>query len=110
MPVDLLPLPLRSVLESGRGILFLGAGIGFNALDEAGKNMPTSAELAAELAANFKINTDGSTDLGKVAQVVENREGRQELNSFLSKRLFHFEPDEHLKWLLSLTWRAIFTT
>src|SRR5205809_99581 len=85
--LSMLPLELRRVLESGKGILFVGAGIGFNARGKSGLRMPTASELATELAATFKIETEGSTDLTKVAQIVELRAGRKELNSFLSGRL-----------------------
>jgi len=109
MPGEMLPFELRSTLTSGKGVLFLGAGIGHNAIRDGGR-MPTGSELAVQLATAFDIDTGGSTDLAKVAQVVELRRGRKELNSYLSKRLADYEPDDSLRWLVGLTWRAIFTT
>lgn len=107
---DSLPLGLRQALESGQCVLFVGAGVGKHLLDVEGKPAPDAATLAMELATRFGINTAGSTDLAKVAQIVEIRKGRPELETFLRKRLTDLEPDETFRWLFSLRWRAIFTT
>jgi len=110
MPLADLPLPLRGVFQSGKGILFLGAGIGFNVANAKGERMPVAATLADELAQRFSVDTGGSTNLAKIAQVVEKRHGRPELLAFLSERLSGFDPDNDLRWLICRTWRAIFTT
>jgi Flp pilus assembly protein TadD len=75
-----------------------------------GSCAPDAATLAKELARYFSIDGGDSPDLAKVAQLVEIRKGRPELETFLRKRLANLEPDETLKWLFSLRWRAIFTT
>lgn len=98
------------MLESGNGVLFVGAGIGWSAFDPHGQPMPDGSRLAGELANHFGIDLGGSTDLAKAAQVVEIRHGRDKLESFLSKRLADFEPNDSLRWLFSLRWKAIFTT
>jgi tetratricopeptide (TPR) repeat protein len=108
-PFDM-PLGLRTAIESGECVLFLGAGIGHNAVDENGNKAPTGGQLATELAQHFKIDAGGSEDLATIAQIVELRKGRVELEKFLAKRFAHLEPDENLRWLFSLTWKAIFTT
>ena len=48
--------------------------------------------------------------MAKVSELVERRKGRLELIAFLQKALGQLEPDSDLRWLMSLTWRAIFTT
>lgn len=106
----MLPLGLRQVLESESGVLFLGAGIGHNALDDAGRMMPDAHQLAQELCREFGIDASADVDLAKAAQIVDLRKGRAELLAFLTKRLKDFKPDESLCWLLSRPWRAIFTT
>jgi len=106
----MIPLGLKNALESGQAVLFLGAGIGYNALDASGNKMPDGRRLAVEMAEAFGIDAGGSSDLAKVSEIVELRKGRAELTAFLSGRLAAFEPDESLRWLLGLTWRAIFTT
>src|SRR5689334_1717108 len=98
MPLATLPLPLRGVFQSGKGILFLGAGIGYNAFNAKGEKMPDAVTVAKELASKFSIDTGGADILSKVAQIVEKRHGRQELLSFMSKRLAEFEPDADLQW------------
>lgn len=106
-----LPLDLRHSLESGECVLFLGAGIGKHLVDPAGKTAPTGGELATELAAQFDVEAAGSSDLAKIAQVIELRKkGRKELHGFLQKRLSDLTPDKDLLWLLARPWKAIFTT
>jgi tetratricopeptide (TPR) repeat protein len=90
--------------------LFVGAGITHNAIDESGLPPPTAVQLAIEVAERFNIALEGEPDLAKIAEVAILRTGRIELNEFVRGRLAHLEPDETLKWLFSLTWRAIFTT
>lgn len=65
---DLLPLSLRNVLESGNGVLFIGAGIGFCSKNDKSERMPTGGELATELAKHFGIEAEGSTDLAQIAR------------------------------------------
>lgn len=106
-----IPFELRQALEAGDCVLFVGAGIGFSMTDKNGKRLPLGSELATEIAAHFKIDTEGSSDLAKVSQVVEIRNrGRKELNSFLQKRLTGITPNEDVCWLTTRPWRAIFTT
>jgi|SRR5579859_8166133 len=105
-----IPLGLRHSLETGECVLFLGAGIGWHLLDPNGAPAPVASSLAQELAKQFSLDSQNTTDLAKVAAVVELRKGRAELENFLRKRLGNLEPDANLQWLLSLRWRAIFTT
>ena len=107
-----LPLGLVRAIESGNCVLFLGAGIGHYLRDADGNNAPGAEDLARGLADRFKIEIEEGEkpQLAQIAQLVELRRGRAELIAYLEKRLTGLEPDEHLRWLLSLTWRAIFTT
>lgn len=105
-----LPMGLTSALESGNCVLFIGAGAGYHASLPDGTVAPDAATLAERLAVHFRIDIGEERDLAKVAQVAEIRKGRPDVIAFLEKQLIHLEPDEHLLWLLSRTWRAIFTT
>lgn len=105
-----LPLGLRHALESGECVLFIGAGIGKHLQNKEGKSAPSAFELAQEIADHFSINIGHVNDLAKVSQIVEIRKGRQELLTFLQKRLANLQPDETLQWLFTLRWRAIYTT
>lgn len=104
-----IPLGLRQALESGDCILFVGAGIGGH-LKVEGASLPDARTLAADLAHEFKIDVGGVTDLAKISQVVEIRKGRTELETFIKKRICNPEPDDTLRWISTIRWRAIFTT
>jgi tetratricopeptide (TPR) repeat protein/cold shock CspA family protein len=110
MSVLSLPLPVRHAIESGRAVLFIGAGIGFNAHAADGSHMPVGKALAKDICTHFGIDPTVSEDLAKIAQLVEIRHGRAELDAFLSTRFANFEPDGALRWLMGRTWRAIYTT
>lgn len=101
-------LGLQQAVESGKCVLFLGAGIGKHLITN-GKPLPTGGELAKELCEKFGIEA-ASEDLLVVSKVVEIQKGRKELESFLHKRFADAQPDEELQWLLSLNWRSIYTT
>lgn len=105
-----IPLGLRQAIESGRCILFIGAGIGEHLIDPDGKKAPDGKALAKELAAHFSIVINGEPELAKLAQLVQIRKGRKELLSYINKRLGNLEPDDTLRWLATLRWGAIYTT
>ena len=105
----MLPVGLRTALESGTCVLFLGSGVGYEAFDSAGGHAPDARDLAKKLASRFSISTS-DPDLAKIAAVVELRRGRPELDKFLREELAKYEPSDAFRWLFSLTWRAIFTT
>ena len=104
-----LPLPLRHAIESGECILFLGAGIGKHLIRGDGKCLPDASGLAKDLAKYFSLDTD-SDDLSKVAELIQIRGKRNELEDFIRKEFSDLNPDEDIKWLCSRKWRAIFTT
>ena len=90
-------------------MLFLGAGIGRHFTTADGSHAPDSVALAQAMATHFKLEVTIS-DLKKVAQLVELRRSRAELDAFVKKTLANLEPDENLRWLTTFRWRAIFTT
>lgn len=105
-----IPLGLKQAIKNGQCVLFLGAGIGFNLFDSQGHNAPVAKTLAQELADYFSIEGASDVGLSKIATIVEIRKGRKELESFIRRRLSNLEPDEALRWLFTLRWRAIYTT
>ena len=105
-----IPLGLRTALESGQCVLFIGAGVGDHLIDQDGNPAPKGAELARELAENFNIDSSDVTDLKKISQIVEIRKGRPELDSFLRKKFSDLTPDAHLQLLFKVRWRSIYTT
>ncbi len=104
-----IPLGLRHSLESGNCVLFIGAGIGNYYRDKEGKKAPNAEDLTKELSKRFSIITD-DYDLSKISKIVELRKGRSELIGFLKECLSDLEPDENVKWISSLSWKAIYTT
>jgi tetratricopeptide (TPR) repeat protein len=109
-PTTKLPLGLRQALESGDCVLFLGAGIGGHYTRPDGKPAPDAKGLVEDLIQHFKLGIP-PTDLARVASLVEIREkDRAKLDDFVTKSLQKLEPNEHVKWLTSFRWRAIYTT
>ncbi|HTA22647.1 MAG TPA: SIR2 family protein [Terriglobales bacterium] len=106
----IVPLGLRTALESGNCVLFVGAGLGEHVLDKEGKPAPDGRELARRMADNFKIDTGGDYDLAEVAEIVELRIGRPELETFIKSQVGDLRPDEAFQWLTRIRWKAIFTT
>lgn len=105
-----LPLPLQTALESGQCVLFVGAGVGKSATGPEGHRAPLGSELAVDLAAHFEIATESETSLDRVAEVVQLRRGRPELDAYLTKRLASLQPDSVFDWITTVRWGAIFTT
>jgi SIR2-like domain len=104
-----LPLGLRQVLESGDCVLFIGAGVGRHLKGPDDSSAPDGETLAKELCVRFGIEPE-SPNLAMVAQLVEIRRSRPDLEGFLRKRLADLEPDDTFRWLTTFRWRAIFTT
>jgi len=105
-----IPLGLKSALEARKCALFLGAGLGEHIRDASGNPSPNGTELAADMAARFGFDAGENPDLAKVAEIVELRRGRKELETHVHSRLSGLEPDEKFRWLFQLSWKAIFTT
>ena len=104
-----LPLGLRQALETGDCVLFLGAGIGCHYSRPDGKPAPDAKGLVEDLIKHFKLGI-APTDLARVASLVEIRKNRAYLDEFVTKSLQKLEPDDHIKWLTTFRWRAIYTT
>jgi SIR2-like domain len=103
-----LPLGLRQVLQSGDCVLFIGAGVGAHLKRSDGTAAPDSRSLAKDMCSHFGVPE--SEDLAKVAQFVEIKKGRTNLEGYVKKVLADLEPDETFQWLTTFGWRAIFTT
>lgn len=105
-----LPLGLTNALEAGNCILFIGSGLGYNMTQPDGSKLPSGTELGEQLAARFDIELDGPGDLAQIAQLVEGRVGRARLIAFVEAAVGNAFPDSDFQWLMSLTWKAVFTT
>jgi tetratricopeptide (TPR) repeat protein len=105
-----LPLALAGVLETGNAVLFIGSGIGHYMTDADGKTMPDGNELAFRLAEKLKLDVGSESSLAKVSQLAEIRVGRARTVRAIAELFEGYEPSDDLKWLFSLTWKAIYTT
>ncbi len=104
-----IPIGLKQAIESGDCILFIGAGIGANVLDKNGTNAPNAKELAAELNEYFKLNYE-CNDLSKISQVLDIKNKRIELQTFIKNKFANMMPDDLFKWIPTINWKAIYTT
>lgn len=109
LPVSI-PLALKSALESGDCVLFVGAGIGGHLRTAAGDLVPNARELAMALSNEHGISGDGTDVLTKVARVIELRKGRPALEASIRRKIADLTPDAHFQWLSTIRWKAIFTT
>lgn len=92
-------------------MLFLGAGIGGHYKRPDGSPAPDGKEFVKQIIDEFKLGIPPDTDLPRVAQLAEIRsKSRDDLDKFIKKSLANLEPDEHIQWLTTFPWRAIFTT
>lgn len=106
-----IPISLRSAIESGNCVLFVGAGSGAYFLDERGNPAPTSGELSDALGAEFGIDIpDAGISLSKISQVVEIRNTRKVLDAFVKSMFMDRSPSDVLDWIPRQRWRSIFTT
>jgi len=105
-----IPLGLRHALETGQCVLFIGSGVGKYVKNKKGEKAPIGNELAKELIEHFHLGIEQTTPLMQVAELVEIRKGRKDLENFVKTRLSDLEPDDNLKWLFSQRWKAIYTT
>jgi tetratricopeptide (TPR) repeat protein len=106
-----LPLGLRQGLERGNCVLFIGAGVGGHYKRSNGAPAPDGKQLCIDLVDHFKLGINPSgRSLKDIAQLVELRASRAELDSYLKKMFQDLQPDETIQWLTTFRWRSIFTT
>ncbi|MBO1902655.1 SIR2 family protein [Leucobacter weissii] len=105
-----LPLGLEGALETGNVVLFLGSGIGHYMINADGETMPDGAGLAERLASALKLDISDTSSLAKVAQLAEIRVGRVRTVRAIKELFAGYEPNDDIRWLFSMTWKAIYTT
>lgn len=109
LPAISIPLPLRHALDVGECVLFLGAGVGQHLFRPDGSPLPDASELARSIATHFSLDT-ASDDLSKVAELLQIRNKKDDLEDFIRKLFSDLTPDKTICWLCSRRWRAIYTT
>lgn len=105
-----IPLALRNSIETHNCVLFVGAGVGCHFKSPEGDTAPTGAELCKMLCGKFSITYGPTCQLSQIAELVELRKGRKELEAFISSKLSGLTPDDTFGWITSVRWRAVYTT
>jgi hypothetical protein len=96
---------------NGSAVLFVGAGFSLGGLDRFGKNVPSSAELTGEIRCIIPDETDDNESLTEITEFCQAHPDLDaKLRSLLVSRLTNCEPSKTQKEILSLPWRAVFTT
>jgi tetratricopeptide (TPR) repeat protein len=102
---------LKIALETGSCVLFVGAGMGYNMLDTEGNCMPDGKGLAKMIACKFSLPDVEEYSLADVASYVAiKKNGRKELTSYIRSVLANALPDDSMKWIPTVRWKAIYTT
>jgi len=95
-------LPLASLFQRQRPVLFLGAG------PSIGANGPSWGRLATDIATHFKIQP------GPMKEVCDKlcrfNARRREVEDFIETRLTALSPTQDILDLLDFPWEAVFTT
>jgi len=106
-----IPVDLKIALETGNCVLFIGAGMGYNMLDNEGNCIPDGKKLAKMIAGKFSLPDTEEYSLTDVASYVAiKKNGRKELTSYIRNVLVDALPDNSMKWIPMVRWKAIYTT
>lgn len=106
-----IPIDLKNALEAGDCVLFVGAGMGFNMVDNENKQIPDGAMLAQLIAEKFSLPELDKYSLIEVSTFIEiQKNGRKDLINYLRTILQGASPDNYMQWIPTVKWRAIYTT
>lgn len=94
---------------SGNAILFLGSGASVGAINQNGESFPIGQELAERLYPSC-TNLDQAADLFCEDKDAENKDGEQELITFLKNQFRAKTITPHQKQIPSVPWKRIYTT
>ena len=106
-----IPVDLKNALEAGNCVLFVGAGMGHNMVDGESNHIPDGKGLAQLIAEKFSLPKSGDYSLTDVSTFVElHKNGRRDLINYIRMILQDASPDDYMKWIPTVKWRAIYTT
>lgn len=97
---------LRAI-ESGRAVLFLGAGVSLDSTDREGLKLPSGWDLAEELKTLVGLNS-ASSDLKKIYSYAV-RNAPVTVEEYLGRRFSNTKPCEIIRKLIQYPWRKIYT-
>ena len=102
---------LKAGIASGSAVCLIGSGFSTLGKDSDGESLPSSTQLADELKELFSVASEDSVSLADIAECADDAEGgTRKLVSYLQNRLTVTSPIKSQIDLLSLPWRAVFTT
>lgn len=105
-----LPAPIRSAIESGNAILFLGAGASFDALlSGQPKRIPGTA-VRDSLADAFLNGAHKSRSLMTVADFARSEASLQKVQTHIKDLFIQLEPADFHLMIPQFRWKAIVTT
>lgn len=93
----------------GDAILFLGSGASVGAVNQNNESFPIGKELSERLYPGC-VNLDQAAEFFCEDKEAENKDGKQELITFLKKQFRASKITDHQKLLPSVPWKRIYTT
>ncbi len=104
-----IPPALKSQIENGRAILFLGAGASKGAKNSKGEEPPLAKELSKNLADTFLGGQHNDKDLAVIAELSICESNINDVQNHIANILSDFKPAPFHLLVPKFQWRAIFT-
>lgn len=105
-----LPPNMLSKIQSGEGVLFLGAGASFGAKHPQGKKIPSGDELRNMICDKFLGGSLKERPLVEVSEIAKNESSIVDVQEFIYKTFIDFEPGGYHKLISDFRWKAIVGT
>lgn len=105
-----LPAPIRSAIEGGNAILFLGAGASFDALLGGKEKRIPGTAVRDSLSDTFLNGAHKSRTLMNVADYARSEASLHKVQAHIKELFINLEPAEFHHLIPQFRWRAIVTT
>lgn len=105
-----IPDHLINQIKEGRAVLFLGAGASACALDDNGKNPPTTSQLAAMLSQKFLGGKYDDHPLGEVGDLSISESNLFDVQGYICDIFHPFKPSKAHSLMSTFRWKGIATT
>ena len=101
---------LLDAIRSGRAVLFLGAGAARGATKTGGGSIPDAPELAAKIVNEFLGPDYAGLDFRSAYDLGASHRSARELQEFLHRELFPYQPADFHLIVPTFVWAGIATT
>ena len=105
-----IPGPLKEAVQSGRVVLFLGAGASMEAKNTEGSKPPSGEQLGSLLAKQFLGEDLPGIDLMQISEMAAGAAGGDVVNDYIGRHLKTFSPSPAHKLLPTFRWHTLATT